>query len=84
MWIRRIKGCMIIRWLFTFRRRGEEFDGGSFVFRDADGDESVEPKVGRCLLFSSGFNYLHQVLHVTRGERVIMGLWFTLQVDKIN
>jgi len=64
--------------------QGEEFDGGSFVFRDAEGDESVEPKAGRCLLFSSGFHHLHQVLPVTRGERVVMGLWFTLQVDKID
>lgn len=64
--------------------QGVEFDGGSLVFRDVDGDESVEPRAGRCLLFSSGFHHLHQVLPVTRGERVVMGLWFTLQVDTID
>ena len=57
---------------------GVDFEGGAFAFKDHDGDEVVEPRVGRCVLFASGCEHVHQVAAVTGGVRYAMGLWFTL------
>ena len=57
---------------------GVDFEGGNFLFRDLEGDEIVEPKAGRCVLFTSGAEHLHQVETVTSGVRYAMGMWFTL------
>ena len=41
---------------------GEHFSGGGeFAFNDDDRDRLVEPREGRVLVFSSGFENLHQV-----------------------
>tara|TARA_B110001452_G_scaffold84433_1_gene69031 strand:+ start:316 stop:603 length:288 start_codon:yes stop_codon:yes gene_type:complete len=63
--------------------QGDDFEGGSLSFLDgADGGggdtEVVEPRAGRCVLFTSGAEHLHQVSPVTRGQRHAMGMWFTL------
>lgn len=57
---------------------GEDFDGGALRFIDFEGDEVVEPRAGRCVLFTSGAEHLHQVEHVSSGVRLAMGMWFTL------
>ena len=46
--------------------QGEGFEGGDFCFIDAEGDEVLEPRAGRCVLFSSGFEHLHRVETVRR------------------
>ena len=57
---------------------GLDFDGGQFIFFDTDCDEVIEPRAGRCLLFSSGMEHLHQVSPVTKGARLAIGMWLTL------
>jgi|Transcript_50057 hypothetical protein len=54
------------------------FHGGDFCFVDEEGDEVVEPRAGRCVMFPSGFQQLHQVRQVTRGNRFALAVWFTL------
>ena len=54
------------------------FDGGDFAFMDESTDEVVEPRVGRLLLFASGFEHLHRVTHVTSGTRLVLAQWYTL------
>jgi len=58
--------------------QGEDFTGGEFTFTDRDGDEVVQPRVGRCVLFSSGTEHLHQVAPVSSGVRHALGMWLTL------
>lgn len=55
-----------------------DFEGGDFAFVDEAGDEVIEPRRGRLLLFPSGFEHLHRVRHVTRGTRVVLAQWWTL------
>ena len=43
-------------------------EGGQLVFADPDGDEVIEPRAGRCVLFASGTEHLHQVQPVTNTE----------------
>ena len=62
--------------------RGVDFEGGEFVFADAQGDEIVEPRAGRAVLFASGTENLHVVRSVARGERIAMGMWFTLTPEE--
>eukprot|EP00747_Dinoflagellata_sp_TGD_P183651 gnl/TRDRNA2_/TRDRNA2_38675_c0_seq1.p1 gnl/TRDRNA2_/TRDRNA2_38675_c0~~gnl/TRDRNA2_/TRDRNA2_38675_c0_seq1.p1 ORF type:complete len:273 (-),score=36.35 gnl/TRDRNA2_/TRDRNA2_38675_c0_seq1:172-945(-) len=59
---------------------GEHFDGGEFVFNDSDAvDRTVEPRIGRLLLFNSGLENLHQVCPVVGdGDRLALSVWFTL------
>jgi hypothetical protein len=66
-------------YLSTF---GVDFEGGRFAFKDAMGDEIVEPKAGRCVLFASGPEHLHQVQTVTGGTRKALALWFSLGPEK--
>ena len=58
--------------------KGEGFKGGDFHFIDEHGEEVVEPRVGRCVLFPSGFEQLHRVCTVTHGSRFALAAWFTL------
>ena len=60
-------------YLSTF---GVDFHGGLFAFNDTDCDRLVEPKAGRLLAFSSGFENLHQVRPVHSGERLVLSVWF--------
>ena len=53
-------------------------EGGQLVFADPDGDEVIEPRAGRCVLFASGTEHLHQVQPVSQGVRISMGMFFTL------
>ena len=54
------------------------FRGGDFCFVDDGGDEVVEPRPGRCVLFPSGFEQLHRVCRVEGGNRFALAVWFTL------
>mmetsp|Transcript_3459 Transcript_3459/g.7527 ORF Transcript_3459/g.7527 Transcript_3459/m.7527 type:complete len:175 (+) Transcript_3459:1361-1885(+) len=54
------------------------FAGGDFAFVDEGGDEVIEPRAGRCLLFTAGFEHLHRVGAVTKGNRFVLASWFTL------
>ena len=57
---------------------GGGFRGGDFCFVDEGGDEVVEPRPGRCVLFPSGFEQLHRVCRVDGGNRFALAVWFTL------
>lgn len=58
--------------------QGVDFEGGEFLFNDPEGDEILEPRSGRCAIFPSGPEHLHQVRPVTRGSRMVMAMFFTL------
>lgn len=58
--------------------QGADFSGGQFVFNDPAGDEVVEARRGRCIMFTSGPHHLHQVRPVTDGSRMAIAMWFTL------
>lgn len=58
--------------------KGRGFEGGDFAFVDDGGDEAVEPRRGRCVLFTSGFEHLHRVAPVAAGSRFVLAAWFTL------
>jgi hypothetical protein len=64
---------------------GEDFVGGEFEFLDQDGHvvTTVEPKVGRVVLFSSGPENPHRVNQVREGVRFAMSLWFTCSRDRM-
>jgi hypothetical protein len=53
------------------------FEGGHFSFVDSDVDRWVQPKCGRLLAFSSGFENLHRVEKVLSGKRFVLAMWFT-------
>ena len=55
---------------------GQDFSGGLFAFNDIDCDRLIRPAAGRLLAFPSGFNNLHQVRPVRRGERFVLSMWF--------
>ena len=55
---------------------GIDFRGGYFAFNDADRDRLIQPKAGRLLAFTSGFENLHQVRPVRCGERLVLSIWF--------
>lgn len=59
--------------------KGEEFDGGDFVFIDDDGkvNRTVEPRIGRMSAFTSGSENLHHVSKVIRGVRYAVTIAFT-------
>ena len=58
---------------------GEDFSGGFFAFNDVDCDRMVRPVAGRLLAFPSGFDNLHQVRPVRRGERLVLSMWYKLR-----
>ena len=55
-----------------------DFSGGEFTFCDPSGDEVVEPRAGRCIIFPSGCLHVHAVKPVTAGMRMAIACWFTL------
>lgn len=56
---------------------GGDFGGGRFVFMDADGNRTVEPRAGRVSFFSSGSENLHRVEKVGWGTRFAITVSFT-------
>jgi hypothetical protein len=52
------------------------FVGGHFAFVDEDADRLVAPAEGRLLVFSSGFENIHQVRQVKAGCRIAFSVWF--------
>ncbi|XP_023692618.1 2-oxoglutarate and iron-dependent oxygenase domain-containing protein 3 [Paramormyrops kingsleyae] len=54
-----------------------DFGGGRFIFVDADGNRTVEPRVGRVSFFSSGSENLHRVEKVEWGTRFAITVSFT-------
>ncbi|XP_056153178.1 urotensin-2 receptor 2 [Lampris incognitus] len=56
---------------------GSDFTGGRFIFMDADGNRTVEPRAGRVSFFSSGSENLHRVEQVTWGTRYAITVSFT-------
>lgn len=54
------------------------FQGGDFCFIDEGGDTVLEPRQGRCVIFSSGAEHLHQAQRVTDGSRFVLASWYTL------
>jgi len=53
-----------------------DFDGGAFAFNDEEQDLLVEPRQGRMLIFGSGSENVHQVQHVSSGDRFVLSAWF--------
>nr|XP_006816339.1 PREDICTED: 2-oxoglutarate and iron-dependent oxygenase domain-containing protein 3-like [Saccoglossus kowalevskii] len=56
---------------------GKDFDGGRFVFVDKEANWTVEPRVGRLSLFTSGSENLHYVEKVSSGTRYAITVSFT-------
>lgn len=57
----------------VFLSEPEDYDGGELVVVDAYGTHEVKLPAGDAIVYASGS--LHQVLPVTRGERVASFLW---------
>ena len=57
------------------------FQGGDFCFIDEGGDTVLEPRLGRCVIFSSGPEHLHQAQQVTDGSRFVLASWYTLSPE---
>ncbi|XP_076154600.1 2-oxoglutarate and iron-dependent oxygenase domain-containing protein 3 [Alosa pseudoharengus] len=60
---------------------GSDFGGGRFIFMDASGNRTVEPRAGRVSFFSSGSENLHRVEKVTWGTRYAITVSFTCDPD---
>ncbi|XP_063077362.1 urotensin-2 receptor 2 [Engraulis encrasicolus] len=56
---------------------GTDFGGGRFIFMDATGNRTVEPRAGRVSFFSSGSENLHRVEKVMWGTRYAITVSFT-------
>lgn len=54
-----------------------DFTGGRFIFMDANGNRTVEPRAGRLSFFTSGSENLHRVEQVTWGTRYAITVSFT-------
>ena len=52
------------------------FEGAWFAFNDEDCDRLVAPRAGRLLAFTSGFENLHQVQPIRKGNRFALAAWF--------
>jgi len=63
--------------LLYLNNYGDDFSGGRFIFVDKDLNRTVEPKLGRISLFTSGSENLHYVEKVTTGERYAITVSFT-------
>jgi len=59
------------------------FKGGLFHFADDAGksEQTVVPKAGRLVLFSSGRENSHFVDEITQGERYTFTMWFSLDLN---
>jgi hypothetical protein len=71
-------GCYDYSAVLYLSTQGEDFEGGEFAFLDQGGAEVVQPRAGRCVLFTSGTEHLHQVAIVRSGVRRALGMWLTL------
>ena len=60
--------------LVYFEDGGVDFAGGSLIFEDG---ETILPRRGRLVAFSSGPENGHRVARVERGARTALALWFT-------
>ncbi|KAL2078203.1 hypothetical protein ACEWY4_025888 [Coilia grayii] len=60
---------------------GTDFGGGRFIFMDATGNRTVEPRAGRVSFFTSGSENLHRVEKVTWGTRYAITVSFTCDSD---
>ena len=60
--------------LVYFEDGGVDFGGGALVFDDG---ETILPRRGRLVAFSSGPENGHRVARVERGARTALALWFT-------
>ena len=60
--------------LVYFEDGGVDFEGGALIFEDG---ETVLPRRGRLVAFSSGPENGHRVARVERGARTALALWFT-------
>ena len=60
--------------LVYFEDGGVDFGGGALIFEDG---ETVLPRRGRLVAFSSGPENGHRVARVERGARTALALWFT-------
>lgn len=54
-----------------------DFTGGRFIFMDANGNRTVEPRAGRLSFFTSGSENLHRVEQVAWGTRYAITVSFT-------
>ncbi|XP_013169708.1 PREDICTED: 2-oxoglutarate and iron-dependent oxygenase domain-containing protein 3-like [Papilio xuthus] len=55
----------------------KDFEGGRFVFVDEKHNKTVEPRLARLSIFTSGAENLHYVEKVTSGTRYAMTISFT-------
>jgi hypothetical protein len=62
----------------THTRQGVDFEGGTFCFQSGAQPLRVAPAAGSLLVFSADASNTHRVEPVTRGHRVTLTLWFTL------
>ena len=60
--------------LVYFEDGGVDFGGGALIFDDG---ETILPRRGRLVAFSSGPENGHRVARVERGARTALALWFT-------
>mmetsp|Transcript_4030 Transcript_4030/g.9443 ORF Transcript_4030/g.9443 Transcript_4030/m.9443 type:complete len:339 (+) Transcript_4030:31-1047(+) len=59
----------------------QDFDGGEFIFEGAH-NETVEPRFGRLVTFTSDAENPHRVEKVSRGVRVALTAAFTCDTEK--
>ena len=58
----------------------DNFRGGETYFPESN--FSIEPKVGRLAIFTSGSNHIHGVKKVLSGDRYTLATWFTKEKNK--
>jgi|TARA_B100000035_G_scaffold313746_1_gene328168 Rps23 Pro-64 3,4-dihydroxylase Tpa1-like proline 4-hydroxylase len=58
----------------------DDYTGGETYFPEHN--FSIEPKVGRLAIFTSGSDHIHGVKKVLNGDRYTMATWFTRQKNK--
>jgi len=59
----------------------DEFEGGTFIF-EGEGGASVEPRMGRLVIFTSDSEHPHRVVQVSRGIRTTLTSAFTCSQEK--
>lgn len=67
--------------LLYLNTAGRDFEGGMFAFNDPERDALVVPRAGRLLAFTSGFENLHQVQPVQRGDRFALSVWWAYRTE---
>jgi hypothetical protein len=56
-----------------------DFTGGDLIMMDEGVDWHIEPKRGRLLIFNSCVNNIHRVQAVTKGNRFLLSVWYSLK-----